>query len=51
VLLNKKNLVCKFASTYCCEQALSNMKINKPMLRTRVTDGHLGAVMRVAILS
>jgi len=50
VLLNNAR-ICQFASTYCCGQAFSIMKINKSMLRTRVTDVHLDAVMRITVSS
>jgi len=49
VLLNNVRIwVSRFASTYCCEQAFSIMKISKSRLRTRVTDGHLDAAMCIA---
>ena len=51
LLNNPRKWICQFASTYCCEQAVSIMKINKSRLRTRVTDGHLDAVMRIAVSS
>ena len=39
LLRNAKIWICRFASTYSCEQAFSIMKTNKSQLRTRLTDG------------
>jgi len=38
-------------ATKCCAEAFPIMKINKSKLRTRETDRHLDAVMRIAISS
>ena len=41
-----------FASSYCCcEQASSQMKLNKSRTRTQLTDDHLEAVMRLSAIS
>ena len=37
-----------FGSTYVCEQFFSSMKINKSVLRSRLTDKHLRATLRLA---
>ena len=39
----------KNASTYRCEQEFSDLKLNKSKLRSQLTDGHLDAIMRIAI--
>uniref|UniRef100_UPI0037E99D8B general transcription factor II-I repeat domain-containing protein 2-like n=1 Tax=Semicossyphus pulcher TaxID=241346 RepID=UPI0037E99D8B len=41
-------MVSLFGSTYICEQTFSTMAINKSKLRSRLTDGHLHAVLRIA---
>lgn len=38
---------CIFGSTYICEQVFSTMKINKSKTRSRITNEHLHAVLRV----
>ncbi|XP_025420898.1 general transcription factor II-I repeat domain-containing protein 2-like [Sipha flava] len=38
---------CIFGSTYICEQVFSAMKINKSKTRSRITNEHLHAVLRV----
>ncbi|XP_076147302.1 general transcription factor II-I repeat domain-containing protein 2-like [Alosa pseudoharengus] len=37
-----------FGSTYVCEQTFSVMNINKSSHRSRLTDQHLGAILRIA---
>ena len=37
-----------FVSTYCCEQAFSQMKLNKSNIRNQLTDGNLEAVLRLS---
>lgn len=37
-----------FGSTYICEKTFSTMAINKSKLRSRLTDAHLHAVLRIA---
>lgn len=37
-----------FGSTYVCEQFFSTMKINKSVFRSRLTDEHLRATLRLA---
>ena len=37
-----------FGSTYLCEQFFSSMKINKTVLRSKLTDDHLAATLRLA---
>ncbi|CAK6954401.1 general transcription factor II-I repeat domain-containing protein 2-like [Scomber scombrus] len=37
-----------FGSTYVCEQTFSVMNINKSRHRSRLTDQHLGAILRIA---
>ncbi|UYV81899.1 GTF2IRD2B [Cordylochernes scorpioides] len=36
-----------FGSTYRCEQLFSLMKGNKPPIRSRITDVHLGSVLKL----
>ncbi|CAM4655323.1 unnamed protein product [Lepidochelys kempii] len=38
-----------FGSTYICEQFFSSMKINKSVLRSRLTDEHLQATLRFVL--
>ncbi|KAH1182303.1 hypothetical protein KIL84_010057 [Mauremys mutica] len=40
-------LMALFGSTYICEQFFSSMKINKSVLRSRLTDEHLQATLRL----
>lgn len=40
-------MVSLFGSTYICEKTFSTMAINKSKLRSRLTDGHLHAVLRI----
>ena len=37
-----------FGSTYICQQFFSSMKINKTVLRSKLTDDHLAATLRLA---
>jgi len=39
-----------FGSTYVCELFFSSMKINKSALRSRLTDEHLHAMLRIATI-
>jgi len=41
-------IMAMFGSTYVCEQFFSSMKINKSALRSRLTDEHLHATLRLA---
>ncbi|XP_056466863.1 uncharacterized protein LOC130405723 [Gadus chalcogrammus] len=41
-------MVSVFGSTYICEKTFSTMAINKSKLRSRLTDGHLHDVLRIA---
>jgi len=41
-------ILAMFRSTYVCEQFFSRMKINKTALRSRLTDEHLRATLRLA---
>lgn len=40
-------IMAMFGSTYICEQFFSSMKINKSVLRSRLTDEHLQATLRL----
>lgn len=41
--------VCRFGSTYRCEQSFSAMKLIKNKQRSRLTDDHLAALMTLAV--
>ena len=41
-------IIAMFGSTYVCEQFFSSMKVNKSVIRSRLTDEHLQATLRVA---
>ncbi|XP_073519490.1 uncharacterized protein [Phyllobates terribilis] len=41
-------IMAMFGSTYVCEQFFSSMKLNKSALRSRLTDEHLRATLRLA---
>ena len=41
-------IIAMFGSTYVCEQFFSSMKANKSVIRSRLTDEHLQATLRVA---
>ena len=40
-----------FGSTYCCEQAFSQMKLNKSSARNQLSDDHLEVVLRLSATS
>ncbi len=40
-------IIAMFGSTYTCEQFFSCMKVNKTVLRSRLTDEHLQAILRL----
>uniref|UniRef100_A0A452IFC9 HAT C-terminal dimerisation domain-containing protein n=1 Tax=Gopherus agassizii TaxID=38772 RepID=A0A452IFC9_9SAUR len=40
-------IMAMFGSTYICEQFFSSVKINKSVLRSRLTDEHLKATLRL----
>ena len=48
---NAQKWISMFGSTYICEQMFSLMKLNKSPMRTRLTDGNLQAVLRLATTS
>ena len=45
---NAKRVMCKFGSTYCCEQLFSKMNCTKNKLRTRLSDRHLNDVLQIS---
>ena len=49
LLKNARFWIAQLGSTYRCEQGFSVMKLNKSKLRSQLTDGHLDAIMRIAI--
>ena len=49
LLKNARFWIAQFGSTYRCEQGFSVMKLNKSILRSQLTDGHLDAIMLIAI--
>ncbi|XP_071059422.1 general transcription factor II-I repeat domain-containing protein 2A-like [Pseudochaenichthys georgianus] len=46
-----KRTMCLFGSTYMCEQLFSTMNFNKSKYRSRLTDEHLQAILRVSTAS
>ncbi|KAA8591110.1 hypothetical protein FQN60_002053 [Etheostoma spectabile] len=46
-----KRTMCLFGSTYLCEKLFSTMNFNKSKYRSRLTDGHLQAIVRVSTVS
>ena len=48
LLSHARRILTMFGSTYVCEQFFSIMRINKTALRTRLSDKHLDAVLRLA---
>ncbi|XP_077067685.1 general transcription factor II-I repeat domain-containing protein 2-like [Siphateles boraxobius] len=46
-----KRTMCLFGSTYLCEKLFSTMNFNKSKYRSRLTDEHLQATLRVSTVS
>lgn len=46
-----KRIMCLFGSTYLCEKLFSTMNFNKSKFRSRLTDEHLRAILRVSVAS
>lgn len=46
-----KRTMCLFGSTYLCEKLFSTMNFNKSKYRSRLTDKHLQAILRVSTVS
>ncbi len=44
-------LMCLFGSTYLCEKLFSTMNFNKCKFRSRLSDAHLEAVLRVSTVN
>lgn len=44
---NRDKIFCIFGSTYNCEQVFSTMKIIKNKTRSRITNEHFYAVLRI----
>ncbi len=44
-------LMCLFGSTYVCEKLFSTMNFNKCKFRSRLSDAHLEAVLRVSTVN
>ena len=42
-----RKILSMFGSTYRCEQLFSLMKGNKSPIRSRITDSHLGSVLKL----
>ena len=49
LLSTAARIVALFGSTYVCEQFFSSTKTNNSVIRSRLTDEHLQATLRVAI--
>ncbi|XP_077386299.1 general transcription factor II-I repeat domain-containing protein 2-like isoform X1 [Festucalex cinctus] len=43
-----QKMLALFGSTYVCEQTFSVMNMNKARHRSRITDQHLGSILRIA---
>lgn len=46
-----KRTMCLFGSTYLCEKLFSTLNFNKSKYRSRLTDDHLQAILRVSTAS
>lgn len=46
-----KRTMCLFGSTYLCEKFFSTLNFNKSKYRSRLTDDHLQAILRVSTVS
>ncbi|KAI5629300.1 general transcription factor II-I repeat domain-containing protein 2-like [Silurus asotus] len=46
-----KRTMCLFGSTYFCEKLFSTLNFNKSKYRSRLTDDHLQAILRVSTAS
>ena len=46
-----KRTMCLFGSTYLCEKLFSTMNFNKSKYRSKLTDEHLEAILRVSTAS
>ena len=46
-----KRTICLFGSTYLCEKLFSTLNFNESKCRSRLTDGHLQAILRVSTAS
>ncbi|KAA8587860.1 hypothetical protein FQN60_016722 [Etheostoma spectabile] len=46
-----KRTMCLFGSTYLCEKLFSTRNFNESKYRSRITDGHLQAILRVSTVS
>lgn len=46
-----KRTMCLFGSTYLCEKLFSTMNFNKSKYKSRLTDKHLQAILRVSTVS
>ena len=47
LLFAAARIIAMFGSTYLCEQFFSSMKVNKTVLRSRLTDEHLQSTLRL----
>lgn len=43
-----KKIMCLFGSTYMCEKLFSTLNANKSKYRSRLTDAHLAAILKVS---
>ena len=50
LLKNARFWIAQFGSTYWCEHRFSVMKLNKSKLHSQLTNRHLDAIMRIAIM-
>lgn len=48
LILHAQKMMAMFGSSYICEQVFSTMKLRKTSVRNRLTDSHLGSILRIS---
>lgn len=48
LILHAQKMIAIFGSSYVCEQVFSTMKLRKSSVRNRLTDSHLGSILRIS---